>query len=225
MPGAKNLVLVMRSETIPPPWTLHGNGIVILAHFPESLVRQHGFLADFQRAGYRGWFGTVMLVEYQTANVGPYCELLFAPGLFWLGGKTTFSISKIYVSTTESVVNGIENWGIPKELADFRITTAPSGARTYVVSRHGTPFFSVTARSFGPRFPVTTKLLPGFRVTQQRRNDLLLTAPVAAGTGQLASLRDLTVNPARFPDINRGWLLATIAVEDFTMIFPVPERV
>jgi hypothetical protein len=197
----------------------------MLAHFPESFVRQHGFLADFQHAGYRGWLGTVMLVDYQTSDVGPYCELLFIPGLFRLGGKTTFSISKIYVSTTESVVNGIENWGIPKERADFSITTTSDGAKTYVVSQNDTPFFSVTARSFGPRFPITTKLLPGFRVTQQRRNELLLTAPVASGTGQLASLRDLSVDSSRFPDIGRGWLLATIAVTDFTMTFPVPEPV
>lgn len=197
----------------------------MLAHFPESFVRQHGFLADFQRAGYLGWLGTVMLVDYQTSGVGPYCELLFIPGLFRLGSRTTFSISKIYVSTVESVVNGIENWGIPKELADFSIITAPDGAKTYGVSQHGTQFFSITARSFGPRFPVTTRLLPGFRVMQQRRNDLLLTAPVAAGTARLASLRDLSVNPAQFPDIGRGWVLATLAVENFTMTFPVPERV
>lgn len=209
----------------PPPWTLHGSGIVMLVHFPESFVRQHGFLSDFQRVGYRGWLGTVMLVDYETSNVGPYCELLFIPGLFRLGSKTTFSISKIYVSTTESVENGIENWGIPKEQADFSIITAPDGAKTYTVSHDNTPFFSVAVRSFGPRFPVTTSLLPGFRVTQQRRNDLLLTAPVAAGTGQLASVQDLSVDSSQFPDIGRGWLMATLAVTDFTMTFPVPKRV
>ena len=208
-----------------PPWTLHGNGIVMLAHFPEPFVRQHGFMADFQRVSYRGWLGAVLLVDYETSDVGPYCELLFIPGLFRLGGKATFSISKIYVSTAESVMNGIENWGIPKEQADFSITTAPDGAKTYTVSHDGTPFFSVTVRSFGPRFPVTTRLLPGFRVTQQRRDDLLLTAPVAAGTGQLASVRDVEVNSSQFPDISRGWLLATLAVTDFTMTFPVPKRV
>ena len=216
---------MMNNTPSPPPWTLHGSGLVMLAHFPESFVRQHGFLADFQQVGYRGWLGTVMLVDYQTSGVGPYCELLFIPGLFRLGGKTTFSISKIYVSTTESVENGIENWGIPKEQANFSITTAPDGAKTYVVSQNGTAFFSVTARSFGPRFPVTTRLLPGFRVMQQRRNDLLLTAPVAAGTGRLASLDELSVDSSRFPDIGRGWLLATIAVTDFTMTFPVPQAV
>jgi Acetoacetate decarboxylase (ADC) len=209
----------------PAPWTLHGNGVVMLAHFPTSFVRQHGFLADFQEDSYRGWLGTVMLVDYQTSNVGPYCELLFIPGLFRLGGKTTFSISKIYVSTTESVENGIENWGIPKELADFEIVTAADGAKTYTVSQQGIPFFSVTVRSSGPRLPITTKLLPGFRVMQQRRKQLLLTAPVANGTGRLARLSNLSVKSALFPDVSRAWPLVALTVDDFTMTFPVPTLV
>ncbi|MBO0938681.1 acetoacetate decarboxylase family protein [Fibrella sp. HMF5335] len=210
--------------TAPPPWTLHGDGLVLVAHFPEAFVRQHGFLADFQQAGYRGWLGTVMLVDYKTSNVGPYRELLFIPGLFSIGGNTTFSISKIYVSTQVSVDNGIENWGIPKEQADFDITHEPDGSTTYVVSRQGKPFFSVRATSGGLSFPVSTRLLPGFQVTQQRRNATLLTAPKATGKGQLARLHNLQIDPAFFPDITQGIRLATIAVKDFTMVFPVPEK-
>lgn len=206
----------------PPPWTLTGNGLVLVAHFPEAFVRQHGFLADYQQAGYQGWLGTVMLVDYQSSGVGPYRELLFIPGLFKLGGRTTFSISKIYVSTQESVDNGIENWGIPKERAEFAITPNADGSTTYQVSRNGQPFFQVRVTRGSFRFPVSTKLLPGFQVAQQRRGDLLLTAPTATGKGRFATLHDLTIDPAYFPDVRRGTRLATMAVEEFTMVFPVP---
>jgi hypothetical protein len=215
----------MKPETkpAPPPWTLHGDGVVIVAHFPESFVREQGFLADFQRDSYRGYIGTVMLVDYHTSRVGPYRELLFIPGLFSLGGRTSFSISKIYVSTYESVWNGIENWGIPKEQADFNLTTLPNGTRVFEVSQNGRLFFSARVKPWSFRFPVSTALLPGFQVVQQRRNDLLLTQPEATGKGRLASLKDVEIDSAYFPDIRRGTVLSTIAVEDFTMTFPIPH--
>lgn len=207
-----------------PPWTLNGNGLVLVAHFSEAFVREHGFLADFQQTGYRGWVGTVMLVDYKTSDVGPYRELLFIPGLFSMGGKTTFSITKIYVSTQVSVDNGIENWGIPKEQADFDITQHADGSTTYVVSKEGKPFFSVRATSGGVSFPVSTRLLPGFQVMQKRWGELLLTAPTATGKGQFASLKNLQIDSALFPDITQGTRLATIAVRDFTMVFPDPVK-
>jgi acetoacetate decarboxylase len=67
----------------------------------------------------------------QTSGVGPYQELLFIPGLFHIDGRYTFSISKIYVSTEASVRSGIENWAIPKELADFKIDTQDDGSTLY----------------------------------------------------------------------------------------------
>lgn len=211
------------AQTAPPPWTLHGDGVVIVAHFPEAFVREHGFLADFQRDGYRGYIGTVMLVDYHTSGVGPYRELLFIPGLFRLGDRTTFSISKIYVSTLNSVQNGIENWGIPKELAQFNLTTLPNGTRLFEVTREGHLFLSARVKPWSFRFPISTELLPGFQVTQQRRDDLLLTRPKATGKGRLASLNLVAIDGAYFPDIQRGTVLSTILVEDFTMTFPMPE--
>ncbi|WP_375446110.1 hypothetical protein [uncultured Fibrella sp.] len=206
-----------------PPWTLTGNGLVLIAHFPEKFVRQHGFLDEYQQAGYRGWVGTVMLVDYASSNVGPYCELLFIPGLFKLKGRTTFSISKIYVSTQVSVDNGIANWGIPKERADFTITKQEDGSTTYLIGKDGIGFFSVRVSTGGLSFPVSTKLLPAFQVMQCRGDDMLLTAPSASGTGQLASLHDLQINGSYFPDIRQGTRLVAIAVRDFTMVFPDPE--
>jgi len=210
------------SLVAPPPWNLTGNGLILVAHFPESFVRQQGFLADYQRPAYRGWLGAVMLVDYHTSGVGPYRELLFIPGFFRLGWKWGFSISKIYVSTRESVWNGVENWGIPKEEADFSLIPQRDGWTWYRVSRDGANFLELRARPRGPRFPITTRLLPGFKVIQQRRNKLLMTSPEAEGKARLVSLRDIHINPARFPDWSGIQPRLVLAVEDFRMTFPLP---
>ena len=141
-----------------------------------------------------------------------------------------FSISKIYVSTPDSVTSGQANWGIPKEQADFTFDTGPSGQQRISVSQRGETFFSVRANAWGPRFPITTKLLPGFRVVQEPipssgSGQLLLTAPTASGSARLTSLMELTVDTASFPDLHRGKPLAALTLHDFRMTFPVPKYI
>ncbi len=216
--------------TAPPPWTLTGNGLIFLAHFPEKFVRAHGFLEPYQQTAYRGWVGTVILADYHTSNVGPYQELLFIPGLFRFGQTTAFSISKIYVSTQESVTNGRSNWGIPKEQADFKFDRDASGRQEISVGRDGQAFFSVQANAWGPRIPITTTLLPGFRVAQEplppsKAGQLLLTAPVASGSARLTTLTNLTIDTAFFPDLGRISPLVALTIADFKMTFPIPKHV
>jgi len=216
--------------TAPPPWTLTGNGLIFIAHFPEPFVREHGFLQPYQQTAYRGWIGTVILADYHTSNVGPYQELLFIPGLFRFGQTTAFSISKIYVSSQDSVANGRANWGIPKEQADFKFEAGPSGQQRISVSRDGQPFFSVRAKAWGPHLPITTRLLPGFRVAQEplppsNASQLLLTAPVASGKARLTTLTDLTVNTAYFPNLGQIKPLVALTIADFKMTFPTPKYV
>ena len=213
-----------------PPWTLTGNGLLFLAHFPETFVRKHGFLQPYQQTAYRGWVGTVILADYQSSDVGPYQELLFIPGLFRFGQTMSFSISKIYVSTPDSVANGRANWGIPKELADFTFETGALGQQRISVSRDGQPFFSVRANAWGPRIPITTRLLPGFRVMQESlplsdAGQLLLTAPVASASARLTTLTELTVDGAFFPDSGRIKPLIALTLSDVTMTFPVPKQI
>ncbi|RZK00390.1 MAG: acetoacetate decarboxylase, partial [Flavobacterium sp.] len=114
------------TQIAPPPWDLTGNGYVFLFHFSKAFVQEQGFLDDYQKDTYKGGLlglGTVMLVDYTTSDVGPYKELLFVPGRFSFNkpADNTWGISKIYVSSYYSVWNGRENWGIPKELAEFNI--------------------------------------------------------------------------------------------------------
>lgn len=210
-----------------PPWSLTGNGLIVVAHFPELFIREQGFLAPCQQRAYRGWVGAVMLVDYDTSNAGPYRELLFIPGLFRFGRTLSFSIAKIYVSTDDSVQNGRRNWGIPKEAADFSFVREPDGSRFVHVGRANQSFLSVRVRPWGLRFPMTTRIVPGFRVMQESLTDssasLLLTRPSASGTARLASLSNLRVDAAFFPDLARIRPRLAVWVDDFRMTFPPTE--
>jgi hypothetical protein len=230
----------------PPPWHLIGDGFIWLFRFPRDFIARNGFLAGWQRARLKSTLGAVMLVDYRETNAGPYRELLFIPGQFELlpsrcagdaglqsgsagangrgRGRASylFSISKIYVSTYDSVWNGIENWGIPKELAGFTRQTHNDGSETFSAMLDGHTFLSATLAPFGPRFPISSSLVP-LSVAQALRDDLLITHSTAKGSARLCRVRDLHVDAALFPDISRIKPIAVVAVKDFRMTFPVPE--
>ncbi|MCS6795047.1 MAG: acetoacetate decarboxylase family protein, partial [Raineya sp.] len=138
----------MPSIVAPPPWTLHGKGIILLYRFEKSFVENNGFLSENLKKRYKGILGSVMLVDYEDSPVGVYRELLFIPGMFQFDSRKVFHISKIYVSTYESVWNGIENWGIPKEMADFTWEDAQNGFERFVVKKEGDTFFSAELKSW-----------------------------------------------------------------------------
>jgi len=206
----------------PPPWHLVGDGFIWLFRFAPEFVERNGGLADWQRVSLRDRLGAMMLVDYRETNVGPYRELLFIPGRFELGGQRQFSISKIYVSTEASVRGGIENWGIPKELAVFAHDRRGDGAQVFSVTRDGRMIFSSQLAPFGPRFPISSSLVP-LTVAQERRGDLLTTRPTARGWARLCRARNVCVDARYFPDVTRVRPLVVLAVSDFRMTFPAPQ--
>ena len=215
----------MKPNTVaPPPWTLTGEGIVLLYHFPEDFNRDHGFMEEYQQNGYKGWIGAVMLVEYKTADVGPYFELLYIPGIFSIGGKLSFSVSKIFVSTYESAWNGRENWGLPKELADFTVIKRPAGERVYEVEVNGQLVCEAHVKPWSPRIPFSNKLVPWTRLVQNYQNRLLLTHPNASGHMQVASVKHVVANPDFFPPLHHLKPVAALSISDFLMTFPDPEE-
>lgn len=209
---------------VPPPWQLSGAGFIWLFRFPRAFVERHGFMADWQRTRLAGALGAAMLVDYRQTNVGPYRELLFMPGRFDIHGRRMFSISKIYVSTEASMHSGIANWGIPKELASFAREQRDDGSETFSVACDGQTFFSATLAPFGPRFPISSSLVP-LTIAQASPNGLLITRTTAKGSARLCRVRTLHVDDTRFPNVAGVKPIVVIAVRDFQMTFPVPEVV
>ncbi|PGG96106.1 hypothetical protein AJ79_09732 [Helicocarpus griseus UAMH5409] len=130
--------------------------------------------ADQDASGqYRGLVCSVMIVRYFETPVDPYDEILFVPGHFDVPDKGIKRprVTRIYVSSKESVYNGRKNWNIPKHLANFKfIPSDKSSAIPYAgveISLPSTPdqpfvtldFSPVTILS-KPSFPFSTSYVP-----------------------------------------------------------------
>ena len=205
----------------PAPWTLNGNGIMLLYRFPFSFIQEFGFLEDFQQKGYKTGLGAVILMDYKSSGVGPYRELLFLPGLFDINGKLAFSISKIYVSTYDSARSGKRNWGIPKELADFKIETEADGSRNWKVRKDGTTFFGAVIKPGGVSFPISSRPFPATQIVQKGKKHFLLTRPNVSGMAKLAQLEKVISEPSSFPPIHQLKPFLSLYLKDFVMKFPV----
>jgi hypothetical protein len=208
----------------PPPWTLRGDAWVLLLR-PEVVRREPPHLPAEVRARRLRGPSIVMFVDYAESPVGPYRELLYIPGRFDFGaGLRAWSITRILVSTRESVVNGRLNWGIPKELADFRRERA--GNREIIhVDVEGVTAASLEFAPLGPTLPLRAALLPPAirRLVQHyqgRRFELVLTA---RGRASLARLLSCRTDSALFPDLASARQTLALRVPCFTLSFPVPR--
>jgi hypothetical protein len=209
----------------PPPWQLTGCGTLLLFRFSSDFVMAHSPLPAFLAGCYRGGLGAVMLVDYQTSPVGPYREALFIPGSFEYTQARYYSITQIAVSTLASVVNGRQNWGIPKVLADLEVEVGTDDTQRFAMRIDDLPAMDITIRARGPQLPFNTRWLP-FQPTliQQRDNGELLTiAPYGKGRVRLARIDQAFVNPGAFPDFTQLHPIAVVHATHFELTFPHPR--
>jgi hypothetical protein len=204
------------------PWQLHGSGYVLLVRLPEALIDQHAFVPPSLVGKRRGRTAYVMFMDYATSDCGPYRELLVVPASFDFEPGTYPSITRIYVSTYDSVVNGRRNWGIPKDQADFDLQREGKIDRI-VVSRAGRTFAELRLRHFGLSLPVHSSLIPpGMRTLKQhwRGHEYGITLQ-AKGMLRMAKLLDWQFDPLFFPDLAQGHVIAAGYLPSFDMTFPV----
>lgn len=203
----------------PAPWHLTGSGAILLYRFPRPWALAHGLVPDALRGAFVGGVGAVMLVDYSSSPVGPYCEALFIPGLFRLDGRLAFSITRIVVSSEASVLGGRANWGLPKELAAFEL----NGER-FSVRQAGGPLLEAELRGHGPYLPLVTAWSPRpLLIAQWRDGRRFITELRGKGAVQFARLASLRADAAHFPDVSRFRPLLAVKVAGFALTFPVPE--
>lgn len=193
------------------PWNLTGNGYILVYRFPPA-----------PEEPFAGGLGMVMLVDYETSDVGPYREMLFIPGFFRYRRRRYLTITEIYVSTRTSVVNGRRNWGIPKELASFEVQALGERVERISVQRGDDRFATFTLEHSGWSIPMTTALVPRCLHTLAQPYDgrMYLTAPSGRGRLTLARLRDIQIDEDFFPDVTKGRLLFAFKVTSFELLFP-----
>ena len=214
-PTLQDLHLVLKA---PAPWKLKGEGIILIFKFNKDWVENHAHLPKHLVGKFRGGLGYVMLVDYHESPVGPYRELLIIPGKF---RKTTMqAITKIYVDSEASTLNGRRNWGIPKETLPF-VWTKEQGRDIIGIKFGEKEVFSVEITHGGLSFPVSTSLLP-IRLCQTLDKVKYYTKPFGSGWGKLAKIKNLAINPDFFPDFSGIKPLMAVKVNPFSIHFPEP---
>ena len=209
-------------KTFPVPWTLNGYGYIVLFKARPEWLQANAFISEDLKDKYIPSVGAAMFVNYLDSTAGPYGELLFIPGKFKFPDGTRYSISKIYVSSMESVVNGQNNWGIPKELADFDFAVQDDGSERIRINLAGELIADCRFSSRRPGIPVTTSILPKkFRtVAQQWKGEVFYTSPQARSKLKLARLQDARFNADLVPDLNQVKVLAVTKADEMVMQFP-----
>ncbi|KAL8389060.1 hypothetical protein RB595_008819 [Gaeumannomyces hyphopodioides] len=182
-------------KVAPPPWQLKGTiysfafwvskkqaAEGLPAHIAYSPLEAGSTFAQPQNGRPLGGLSMIQIIRYSETPVGPYDELILAPGFFEyaVDGKDgkretrkNARITRIYVSQKHTCWNGRKNWNIPKHLAAFNWTDNQDGSQTVQVFPHDTegdsaeakastkPFFQATIKpmAFAPSFPLSWNLL------------------------------------------------------------------
>ncbi|WP_419420178.1 hypothetical protein ACNVED_02465 [Legionella sp. D16C41] len=211
------------SPSAPAPWQLRGQGYICLlkassihANFKSSIPEE---LSNCKKSNA---YSLMILVDYTESPVGPYYELLFIPGYFDLNGQQYLSITRIFVSSMDSVINGQQNWGIPKELAEFEVHYDKLGLDRVIVSKQGKVFADLTFRSWPLPMPFTTSFVPKTWRTfiQYDKTHIFNFRPEAYGWVRPARLIKACINPDEFPAVKPEHIIATIKITHFKMTFP-----
>lgn len=211
----------------PAPWQLKGHAYICLLKKNSNLLDSFSFIPDKLKDRLQPESHPIMMfVDYTYSPVGPYYELLFIPGRFRYENELHYlSISRIFVSTLNSVINGKKNWGIPKELADFNVGHDHQRHFYVNLSKEGKQFVELKFKSWPILLPFTTRLLPKTWRTfiQFFQGKTYLFQPNGCGLLRPASLVEAHINPEVFPAVNPEDIMTTVKVTNFKLDFP-PAR-
>lgn len=210
----------------PAPWDLTGQGYIVAVKLPREVLEGNSFLPPGLRRVGNSRLAYMMFVDYSKSDVGPYHELLYIPGVLDFGRARRLSISRIFVSSWASVVNGEQNWGIPKDRCEFAVDYGADGIdRVACTAADGTVFAELELQARGIRLPAPGHWVPrGMRTLSQLRDGNIYTyAPEARGHVRFAKVRSWRFDPRIFPDLARGEVVAAMKITDFRMIFPVAQ--
>ncbi|WP_394854582.1 acetoacetate decarboxylase family protein [Leptospira ellisii] len=208
-----------KGQHYPAPWNLYGEGFIFPLWAKKEYNREMGFFSEEDSKQYKGGLGSLMLVNYETSNVGPYYELLYIPGNFEYKNGSFKRITRIFVSSQTSVEEGIRNWAIPKEKADF-IWIREGNLTKISAFRGGKEFFRVSILTKGFSFPVSTKLFP-YTLLQKSSEGYLKTRFIGKGKGRMATIQEIWSDEAVFPDAIKGGMFKSgIHSVPFDLVFP-----
>lgn len=211
------------SIVAPAPWALRGQAYLFAVKMPEAALASSPFTPESLRASRRSPLSFALLVDYHESPVGPYQELLFIPGTFRFDDKRYPSITRIYVSTQDSVDNGRNNWGIPKARCDFTLDL--NGADTdhaRLSDANGDLIAEMSMSSRGPNLPMPAHWVPDSlrTIAQVWQGQQYTLAPSPKGIFRWGKVIDWQFNAELFPDLAQGRCIAALKISAFEMNFP-----
>jgi hypothetical protein len=230
-PAARSLgaeALLLEPENLPEvpahpaPWDLRASAYLLMLRMPENFDEAQAFTPPSLAGKLRGRIAYLMAVDYDKAPCGPYRELLFAPVFEFADGKHA-SITRIYVSTYDSVVNGRRNWGIPKDRADFERAGAPEADDRWLLRYGSRALAELEFHAFGPSLPVWGGVLPSSlrTIVQHWRGQEYRYLIKGKGSARLAKLKRAQVDASLFPELAQANVLAAFYMPVVELAFPV----
>lgn len=178
----------------PAPWVnLQASGFVFInynssttppsAAAYDALEGNSDFASPSASGEFAGGLCSIFLLRYTETPVGPYDELILSPGAYHVpvlpDSPTHLRITRIYVSSAATELNGRKNWGIPKQMAGFKFVPADQGSKlpykrveVFNPGEEDKPFFAVDLQS-----AAWGMTLPGTVSTTMSPLDLTLVQP------------------------------------------------
>jgi hypothetical protein len=203
------------------PWTLTGNGYIMLFKFPKPFILEHGFLAErFQDCLY-GNVGAIIFADYLTSNVGPYQELFFIPGKLHYQHRKLYTISKNFVSDRVGIDSSLNNWGISKELASFQCTSSAKNIDNIKVTQDGISILDIAIKTSQSdlSFPLSTFYHP-LPMAQHYEGKNFRFKIHGKSSGKFAQILKVDVNPELFPNFAFFKHVAIIKITNFHIKLP-----
>src|SRR5664279_5096185 len=126
------------SASYPPaPWQLRGWGVATVQTVDVRAAR--GLVprdCPIVAVAPGRTLGGLLFVSYESGSTLVYRELTVAAALVRVGKRLAFYLPRIYVDSAASLAGGRAIWGVPKEMANFEVTTSDV-QRTIVVRTGG----------------------------------------------------------------------------------------
>lgn len=209
-------------KQFPAPWNLTGKGYIFILKNKKKQKIEDIHIPDILKSKFCGGFGMLMLVEYLESNVGPYNEILYIPGKFFINGKKKYSITKIFVSSEASVEWGRKNWAIPKEFAEIDFKSLSKNTEEISVKTNGNEFFKTELKKIPIFFPVHTAFFP-VPLAQIAGDEIFYTKFTGYGIGYFIKTKRLEILNEYFPNVSINDIIACIKIEKFKITFPVAD--
>ncbi len=217
----------------PAPWKLHGWAVLCFCLFrPSAAATPPPSQFHYPAFGFLGRIGVVAAIRYYDSPVGPYDEVLAAPGTVLTTGRRPWTaaqtVTRMYVTSAESAVCGRRHWGLPKMTADIAVQLGRRDRKhrprdiTASLALGSRQAWKLRVRPFGPAIPAATNAL-GIRLAQLIVGGILATPVLAFGRVRLARLRELRSFWPAMPARSRIAPFLCLYVPRFRLYFPKPR--